>query len=155
MNINTIKNDFFLCIEGILAGLAAGLISIGYRYSVTYAEEGLYKILRFVKGNIIYTIIWLFALALLGCIVTRLVKWEDFAGGSGVPQVMAEARGKLEAPWWRTLLAKFVSGSLCLFAGLRKGEALGLMWKDLDFEKRMIHVHVNVVQKPKNFLYNP
>lgn len=27
-----------------------------------------------------------------------------------------------------------------LFCGLRKGEALGLMWKDVDFEKKLLHV---------------
>ncbi|MBQ3374731.1 MAG: site-specific integrase [Oscillospiraceae bacterium] len=34
---------------------------------------------------------------------------------------------------------------LVLFSGLRKGEALGLMWKDLDFENRLIHVRRSVI----------
>lgn len=32
-----------------------------------------------------------------------------------------------------------------LFCGLRKGEALGLMWKDIDFEKRMLRVERSIV----------
>lgn len=117
----SIKNDFFLCLEGALAGIAAGIASAFYRYSLTYAEQGLYKILDFIKGNALYTALWLLVLALIGVLVTRIVKWESFSGGSGVPQVMAEVRGKIEAPWWRTLIGKFVSGTLCIFGGLSLG----------------------------------
>lgn len=34
---------------------------------------------------------------------------------------------------------------VCLFSGLRKGEAAGLMWKDLDFDNRIIHVQRSIV----------
>jgi len=34
---------------------------------------------------------------------------------------------------------------LILFSGLRRGEALGLMWKDMDFENRLIHVERSIV----------
>ena len=37
-----------------------------------------------------------------------------------------------------------------LFCGLRKGEALGLMWKDIDFEKRLIHVERSIVYPDSN-----
>lgn len=37
-----------------------------------------------------------------------------------------------------------------LLAGLRKGEALGLMWKDIDFERREIHVQRNLVYTVDN-----
>lgn len=33
---------------------------------------------------------------------------------------------------------------LC-FTALRRGEILGLTWEDIDFEKRLIHVHNNVI----------
>lgn len=38
----------------------------------------------------------------------------------------------------------------CLFSGLRKGEAAGLMWKDLDFENRMISVERSIVWPKSN-----
>ena len=33
---------------------------------------------------------------------------------------------------------------LCLYSGLRKGEALALQWEDIDFEKNDIHVYKSV-----------
>ncbi len=35
--------------------------------------------------------------------------------------------------------------ALLLFTGMRRGEVLGLKWKDVDFEKNTIHVERNVV----------
>lgn len=115
------KNDLFLCIEGMTAGTIAGLVSAFYRYSLTYAEKGLFYILKLIKGNALYIGIWFLLLAVLGVVAAKLIEWESFAGGSGVPQVMAEARGKMDAPWHRTLIAKFISGTLCFFSGLSLG----------------------------------
>lgn len=39
---------------------------------------------------------------------------------------------------------------LALFSGLRKGEALALMWKDLDFENDLIHVERSLVFPQSN-----
>lgn len=37
-----------------------------------------------------------------------------------------------------------------LFAGLRKGEAIGLRWADLDFDRKIIHVRRSVVYPANN-----
>lgn len=37
-----------------------------------------------------------------------------------------------------------------LFAGLRKGEALGLRWADLDFDRKIIHVRRSIVYPTSN-----
>ena len=34
---------------------------------------------------------------------------------------------------------------VCLFCGLRRGEALGLMWKDIDFDKKILRVERSIV----------
>lgn len=34
--------------------------------------------------------------------------------------------------------------TLLLFTGCRRGEVLGLMWEDIDFEKKLIHIRRNV-----------
>lgn len=39
---------------------------------------------------------------------------------------------------------------VCLFCGLRKGEALGLMWKDLDFENRVMKIERSIVYLDSN-----
>lgn len=39
---------------------------------------------------------------------------------------------------------------VCLFCGLRKGEALGLMWRDIDFDKRVLKVERSIVHTIEN-----
>lgn len=39
---------------------------------------------------------------------------------------------------------------VCLFCGLRKGEALGLMWKDIDFDKKIMKIERSVVYLDSN-----
>lgn len=34
---------------------------------------------------------------------------------------------------------------LCLFCGLRRGEALGLMWRDIDFDKKILRVERSII----------
>ncbi|MBR1743620.1 MAG: chloride channel protein, partial [Lachnospiraceae bacterium] len=113
--------ELSLILEACLAGGLAGLVSVCYRYSLTYAEKGLYSILSRIKGHMLGGILWFAVLALMGIIVMRLVKWEGFAGGSGVPQVMAETGDYLEAPWHRTLITKFICGTLGILGGLSLG----------------------------------
>ena len=39
---------------------------------------------------------------------------------------------------------------LCLYCGLRRGEALGLMWKDIDFQNRTLTVNRSIVYPADN-----
>ena len=39
---------------------------------------------------------------------------------------------------------------VCLFCGLRKGEALGLMWKDIDFDKKLMKIERSIVYLESN-----
>lgn len=50
---------------------------------------------------------------------------------------LARVKANIDLPWG--FFAYFV---LC--TGLRKGEALGLQWKDIDMKERTIHVHQSV-----------
>ena len=47
---------------------------------------------------------------------------------------------------WRCMMTVFI---LC---GLRRGEALGLQWKDIDFKSKQLHIERNVTYTPINGL---
>lgn len=118
---NTFKKNATLVIEGALIGILAGLTAVAYRYCLTWAESGLYRVIDFIKGNPLYIALWFALLIAMGCIVARIVKWEPMSSGSGIPQVSGEEKGYLNPSWWRVILAKFIGGTMSIFGGLSLG----------------------------------
>lgn len=113
--------SFIYVAEGILVGIAAGLLSVLYRYLLTLAEKFVFWINEFVHGNGIYFIAWMAGLALLGFIVGKITKWEPMSSGSGIPQVTGEMRGYLNCNWFRVIAAKLTGGTLAIAGGLSLG----------------------------------
>lgn len=107
--------------EGLLVGLAGGGVVTLYRLSLGKAEEALSIIATAISGSPLLIASWFIALAALGAIVCRLMVWEPYTQGSGIPQIDAEVMGRIDMPWWRVLLAKFVEGTLCALGGLSLG----------------------------------
>ncbi|WP_276972022.1 ClC family H(+)/Cl(-) exchange transporter [Eubacterium coprostanoligenes] len=112
---------FFLVIRGLEVGLVAGLIAVLYRYMLSVAEDGLNKILTFVHDSWWKIAIWFGILWLIGTFVSYIIKWEPAAGGSGIPQVTGEVKGRMSPSWWKVLVAKLIGGTASVFAGLSLG----------------------------------
>ena len=112
---------FFLVIRGLEVGLVAGLIAVLYRYMLSVAEDGLNKVLTFIHGSWWKIAIWFGILWLIGVFVSYIIKWEPAAGGSGIPQVTGEIKGRMSPSWWRVLVAKLIGGTASVFAGLSLG----------------------------------
>lgn len=112
-----------LIAEGVLIGILSGLTASAYRLLLMNAETALFWILNFIRGNYLYIGLWFFTLFIIGCIVSRLVRFEGMAASSGVPQVMGEVNGHFDPSWWRVLLCKFIGGALCIFGGLSLGRS--------------------------------
>ena len=87
------KESFYLLVRGLEVGIASGLIAVLYRFLLSFAEKYLMKIIDFVKGNPGKVAVWFVILALIGFLVSMLVKWEVQGGGSGIPQVNGEVKG--------------------------------------------------------------
>lgn len=117
----TWKRDIALVIEGGLIGILAGLTAVAYRFCLTWAEAGLYQILETIEGNLPAILLWFAALAALGCLTARAVRFEPMSSGSGIPQVSGEVKGYLDPVWWRVILAKFIGGTASIFSGLSLG----------------------------------
>lgn len=115
------KEAFFLIIRGVEVGLCAGLVCILYRYLLSFAEEGLFKILDLVKGNPLKISLWFIALAVLGVFVAGLNKLVPLASGSGIPQLNGEVKGHIDGCWWKIILAKLIGGTVSVFSGLSLG----------------------------------
>ncbi len=86
------KESFYLLVRGLEVGIASGLIAVLYRFLLSFAEKYLMKIIDFVKGNPGKVAVWFVILALIGFLVSMLVKWEVQGGGSGIPQVNGEVK---------------------------------------------------------------
>ena len=110
-----------LTAEGFLVGIVAGLVVLLYRVLLEYAGRGMNMVLDYGRKYPLVAGGWFLVLFILACVVGRLVKYESFISGSGIPQVEGEMAGKLNQIWWRVLPAKFLGGFLSLFAGLSLG----------------------------------
>ncbi len=115
------KIEVHLVGEGLLVGLAGGIVVVAYRFCLEHAEELTQTIVNGARGNALYMALWFLVLAILAILVARIITWEPFAASSGVPQLEAEHLGKVDVTWWRVLIGKFVSGVMCTFGGLAMG----------------------------------
>lgn len=107
--------------EGALVGLAGGGVVTLYRLGLTRAEVLLRQLLALMQRQPL-AIVGLVALLVVSClIVAKLVSWEPYTQGSGIPQIDAEVMGRIDMPWHRVVLAKFVEGTLLTLSGLSLG----------------------------------
>jgi integrase len=73
--------------------------------------------------------------------VARLVELPEWRRGTIRPWSAAEARQFLAAAKSDPLYATFV---VLIFCGLRRGEALGLRWEDIDFDTGAIQIRMQL-----------
>lgn len=115
------KYIFRLTVQGVMVGIFAGLMVCLYRFLLAGSESVLRGYLSVINGNLIYTILFFIALAVMGLLIDWLTKWEVDSAGSGIPQVYAEVKGHMEANWAKVLFSKIVSGVLTALGGLSLG----------------------------------
>ena len=110
-----------LTAEGFLVGIVAGLVVLLYRVLLEYAGRGMNVVLAYGRKYPLAAGGWFVVLFILACVVGRLVKYESFISGSGIPQVEGEIMGEIDECWWRVLLAKLAGGLIGLGCGLSLG----------------------------------
>lgn len=115
------KFRYLLVLEGILAGIAAGLTVVIFRLLLSKAEVLLDTIVEYSKQSPVILGIWFVVLILASLAVTLLLKWEPYISGSGIPQVKAEMLSYIDQKWWRVILAKCMGGFLSIGCGLSLG----------------------------------
>lgn len=128
--------------EGILVGILAGAVITLYRLALSNAERLLRLVTSLAAQSILGHVLWALALLALCLLVCALVRWEPATSGSGIPQVDAEVMDRVDAPWHRVLVAKFVEGTLCAFSGLslgREGPSVQLGGMSGKAVSRLLH----------------
>ena len=115
------KYIFRLTIHGIMVGIFAGLMVCLYRFLLNGSESVLRNYLSIIHGNVLYTILFFIALAIMGLLIDFIIKWERDSAGSGIPQVYAEVKGHMEANWLKVLISKIAAGVLTALGGLSLG----------------------------------
>lgn len=115
------RSAAFLPCAGLLVGLLAGTVSVLYRLCLSFASEALGRVLAFARGSLPLTALWFLVLLALAFAVSLLVRREPLIGGSGIPQLESEIKGKIDSRWLRVLVCKFTGGFLCLLGGLSLG----------------------------------
>ncbi len=121
LNVEDRKYYIKLILEAILIGLFSGLVVSLYRLCLENSENFLFSTLKYIQGDLLLTGAWFGILAVMGIITAELIKWDPNSSGSGIPQVMGEVKGYFDVCWWKTLIAKFISGSLTALGGLSLG----------------------------------
>ena len=121
LNVGDSKYYIKLIIEAVLIGLFSGFVVSLYRWGLDNSENILFSTLKHIQGDLTLTIAWFCILALMGLITARLMKWDPDSLGSGIPQVMGEVKGYFDVCWWKTLIAKFIGGTLTALGGLSLG----------------------------------
>ena len=115
------KYIFRLTVQGIMVGIFAGLMVCLYRFLLYGSESVLRNYLSIIHGNILYTILFFIALAVMGILIDFIIKWERDSAGSGIPQVYAEVKGHMEANWAKVLFSKIAAGVITALGGLSLG----------------------------------
>lgn len=105
----------------LLVGLAAGFLASFYRLALSLAEKLGAALYHQASIHLIYGLFLLPTLLLLVFIVSTLMKKYPMSTGSGIPQVKGQLLGYFKPDWFSTAWAKFVGGTLAMFAGLSLG----------------------------------
>ncbi|MCG1013265.1 ClC family H(+)/Cl(-) exchange transporter [Tepidanaerobacter sp. GT38] len=109
-------------VEGIAAGILAGLLTVQYRYLLEKAEllrQQIYILIG--KNGFITGLLWFAVLIIIGYALGIIAKKEPMVSGSGIPQVKGILSGRMRMNWISVILYKFVGGVLALGAGLSLG----------------------------------
>ena len=121
LNVEDSKYYIKLIIEAVLIGLFSGFVVSLYRFGLDNSENILFSTLKYIQGDFLLTLAWFCTLALMGLITALLMKWDPDSLGSGIPIVMGEVKGYFDVCWWKTLVAKFIGGTLTALGGLSLG----------------------------------
>lgn len=115
------KFENIVLIEGFIVGVLAGLVAVVYRLMLSKGEKIAYYVVDFIKDNYFNLFIWILVVIVLGFVIGKLLAYEPYISGSGIPQVEAEMIDEIDEKWYRVIIAKMIAGTLSIVGGLSLG----------------------------------
>ena len=61
----------------------------------------------YIKNNTLHLCIWIVCVLIIGFIISKLLKYESYISGSGIPQVEAEMIDQIDEKWYKVILVKW------------------------------------------------
>ena len=110
-----------MVVRGALVGGLVGLLIAGYRFLLSSCEGWLRALTSQAAQNPLIIPLWIATLVLLLGILSALMRFAPGTVGSGIPQVEADALGRMDLPWRRVIPVKVLEGGITAFAGLSLG----------------------------------
>jgi H+/Cl- antiporter ClcA len=107
--------------KGVLVGLVSGLLVTIYRLGIEFGTEKAIEAYGLLRTNPVYLLPWAAAIALAGFVTYRLIKWEPYATGSGIPQVEAIVLFGMRIRWYTVLAVRYIAGIVTSFFGVSLG----------------------------------
>ena len=141
-------NHLKLLVLSAIIGICAGIISVLYRYALTFAEDISNVMYQTVSNNLFLLPILFILLCVMGIFIGMLIKYYSLISGSGIPQLKAEISGYLKNNWLSTLISKFLGGVIGIIGGLslgREGPSIQLGASVANGISK--HIHTNETEK--------
>ena len=107
--------------KGVLVGFVAGLLSALYRLIIEFGTEQSIQIYTLLHERPLWLPVWLAAAVLAGWLIHRLIRWEPYAKGSGIPQVEGIVLLGMKIRWYTVLAVRFLAGAISSLFGLSLG----------------------------------
>lgn len=113
--------QILMVVRGALVGCIVGVLIAGYRFLLSQCEGMLRAITSQAATSPLIIPLWIAVLGLLLLLLSALMRFAPGTVGSGIPQVEADALGRLDLPWRRVIPIKVLEGGITAFAGLSLG----------------------------------
>ncbi len=105
----------------VVVGVVGGLVASLYRIGIDGGTDFAVSTYSFIKDNPIYIPVWIIISLIAGYVIYRIVKWEPYCSGSGVPQVKGNVMLGIKMDGLRILASRFSGGILASLFGLSVG----------------------------------
>ncbi len=115
------RTKWRIAFKGILAGLIAGVLVVGFRLAMEFGVETSQKIYAYLRVHPIMILPWLVAAAFIGYLIYKMIRYEPMATGSGIPQVEGMVIHGMKIKSIPVLAVRFAAGILTSFFGLSLG----------------------------------
>ena len=107
--------------KGIIAGVISGLLVSLYRRGIEFGTEKAIQAYEYLGKHPALIVPWLAVIAAAGYILYKLIQFEPYAKGSGIPQVEGVVLYGMQIRWYTVLAVRFLAGTLSSFFGVSLG----------------------------------